>query len=95
MSFFGNALNLTDIFGSSWPDIAMDYSASSLIYRICFPAWDGMWIQHDPVYIAYLSNSTAIPEIPTSTILIVIVIITTPLILAVTKTRKRKFAKQP
>jgi hypothetical protein len=87
-SVFRDQLNLTDLFDGSWPELTMDYNASSLIYRICFPVWDGMQIQHDPVYIGYLSSSTAIPEIPTA-IILSIFIIATSLILVIAKTRKR------
>jgi hypothetical protein len=89
MGFFRDVLNLTDIFGgSSFSEVTMDYNSSSLIYRICFPVWDGMQIQHDPVYVAYLSSSTEIPEITTAIILPVF-IIATSLILVIAKTRKR------
>jgi hypothetical protein len=94
ISFFRDVLNLTDIFGeSSFSEVTMDYNSSSLIYRICFPVWDGMQIQHDPVYVAYLSSSTTIPEIPAS-IIIPVFIIATSLILVMTKTRKRISVKQ-
>lgn len=62
MSFFRDQLNLTDLFGGSWQDFNMNYETSSLIYRICFPVWDGMQIQHDPVYVGYiLSNAETTP----------------------------------
>jgi hypothetical protein len=59
-SFFRDELNLNDLFGGSWPDVTIDYSASSLIYRVCFPVWDGLQIQHDPVYVGYLFSSAPI-----------------------------------
>ena len=62
ISFFKDELNLSDLFGGSWPDINANYAASSLIYRICFPVWDGMQILHDPLYVGYVSISTTIPE---------------------------------
>ena len=67
MSFFKDQLNLADLFGGSWQDINVNYAASSLIYRICFPVWDGMQIQHDPVYVAYLLSSMQTTENPTET----------------------------
>lgn len=68
ISFFSDELRLTDLFGGSWPNVNTNYGASSLVYRICFPAWDGQQIVYDPVYKGYLSGSTAIPEFPTTTI---------------------------
>ena len=59
--FFRDELNLNDLFGGSWPDITLDYNASSLIYRICFPAWNGMQIQNDPIYVGYLYGARALP----------------------------------
>jgi hypothetical protein len=35
------------------PEINLDYEASTLLYRVCYPAWDGYRIIHDPTYIAY------------------------------------------
>ncbi len=67
ISWFGNYLNLTDLFGGQWPNVAIDYHASSFIYRICFPAWDGQQIIHDPVFRGYMAASTQIPEFPSPT----------------------------
>lgn len=92
-SVFRDLLHLSDLFGGSWPELATDYNASSLLYRICFPVWDGMQIEHDPVYVAYLSSSTAIPEFPTATILSIF-ITATSLILVMAKMRKHKSVKQ-
>jgi hypothetical protein len=92
-TFFRDELNLGGLFGGSWPDLTIDYSASSLIYRICFPVWDGIQIQHDPVYIGYLFSSTEIPEIPTTIILPLIFIAATSLVLLFAKKRKFNFTK--
>ncbi|MCJ7560442.1 hypothetical protein MUO79_07465, partial [Candidatus Bathyarchaeota archaeon] len=92
MSFFRDMLNLTALFGGSWPEVNMDYGGSSLIYRICFPVWDGMQIQHDPVYVGYLFSSTEIPEIPTA-IILPILITATLLILVMAKKRKYNSVK--
>lgn len=35
------------------PEINLDYEASTLLYRVCYPVWDGYRIKHDPTYIAY------------------------------------------
>jgi len=62
ISFFTDQLNLAYLFGGSWPNVNSSYESSSLIYRICFPVWDGMQIQHDPVYVGYiLSNAETTP----------------------------------
>jgi hypothetical protein len=93
LSFFRDELNLADLFGGSWPEFNMDYDGSSLIYRICFPVWDGMQIQQDPVYVAYLSSSAPVPEFP-GTFVLLLLIIATLLILIIAKTRKHIFIKQ-
>jgi len=36
------------------PAIDLAYANSSLIYRVCYPRWDGLSIEHDPTYVAYL-----------------------------------------
>jgi len=36
------------------PAIDLAYANSSLIYRVCYPTWDGWSIEHDPTYVAYL-----------------------------------------
>ena len=65
MGFFRDHLNLAELFGGSWQDFNIDYKSSSLIYRICFPVWDGMEIEHDPVYVGYILSSTENTELPT------------------------------
>lgn len=92
-SFFTDELKFHGLFGGSWSDVAIDYSASSLIYRICFPVWDGLQIQNDPVYVGYLFSSTEIPEIPTTIILPLIFIAATSLVLLFAKKRKFNFTK--
>lgn len=91
-SFFSDELNLSDLFGGSWPDITLDYGASQLIYRLCFPVWDGAQIQCDPVYVGYLFSSTEVPEMPT-VILPLASIAAATLILVFAKKRKFKFTK--
>ncbi len=73
LNLFADQLNLTQLFGGSWPSINANYEASSLIYRICFPVWDGQQIVHDPVYVGYLAGSAEpIPEIPQTVVLVVV-----------------------
>jgi hypothetical protein len=75
VSFFRDDLNLHDLFGGSWTDINTDYKASSLVYRLCFPVWDGLQIVHDPVYLGYISRSSSVPEFPTAAIVLFTLII--------------------
>jgi parallel beta-helix repeat protein len=65
MDFFRDQLNLAEFFGGSWQDFNIDYESSSLIYRICFPVWDGMQVELDPVYIGYILSSTENADFPT------------------------------
>lgn len=89
-SFFKDNLNLGDLFGGSPPDISVDYNESSLIYRICFPVWDGMEVQNDPVYVGYLfSDAVFLPEISSPIILVLLVMVTTSLALVLTKKRQK------
>ncbi len=90
-SFFRDELNLNDLFGGSWPDVTIDYNASSLIYRICFPVWDGAQIQNDPVYVGYLFSSTEIPEFHAILALASIFIAATLLVLVLAKKNKLDF----
>jgi len=39
------------------PEINLDYEASTLLYRVCYPVWEGYRIKHDPTYIAYIYPS--------------------------------------
>ena len=71
ISFFANYLNLTDLFGGSWPNVSIDYNTSSFNYRICFPVWNGQQIIHDPVFVGYVAGSSQIPEFPTATVALV------------------------
>jgi hypothetical protein len=70
ITMFQDQLNLTALFGGSWPKINSNYEASSLIYRICFPVWSGNQIEHDPVFVGYIKNTQEIPEVPTTLLLI-------------------------
>ena len=92
-SFLSDNLNLGDLFEDSPPDITVDYNESSLIYRICFPIWDGVQVQNDPVYIGYLFSSIEIPEISSTIILPLIIIVTTSLAIMAAKKRKFNFTK--
>jgi hypothetical protein len=35
------------------PNLNLDYETSTLLYRVCYPTWNGNRIKHDPTYIAY------------------------------------------
>ena len=92
ISFFSDELNLAELFGGSWPNVNTDYGASSLVYRICFPVWDGQQIVHDPVYVGYVFGSTVILEFPTTTI-VVVLMVTTVLVLVTARVRKHYLVK--
>ena len=91
ISFFGDQLNLATLFGGSWPNVNSNYASSSLIYRVCFPVWDGMQIEHDPTFLGYIYNNQEIPEIPT--IVLVIIPIIVAVSLALILQRKRRLTK--
>lgn len=67
---FEDKLNFTELFGTTWGRVNLNCNASALLYRICYPVWDGLAIQHDPTYVAYLFSNTQIPEFTTLTILL-------------------------
>ncbi|MCW4010520.1 MAG: hypothetical protein NWF05_07870 [Candidatus Bathyarchaeota archaeon] len=92
ISFFTKQLNLTDLFGGSWPNVNTSYNASSLVYRICFPVWDGNQIVHDPVYVGYLGSAT-IPEFPAAAIAVGL-LAATAAVLTTTKAQGWKAAKK-
>jgi hypothetical protein len=37
------------------PDIDLNYTSSSFVYRVCYPLWEGWRIEHDPTYVAYIT----------------------------------------
>ena len=96
MGFFADQLNLTDLFGGTWQHFNMNYETSSLIYRICFPAWDGMQIQHDPVYIGYIldttdnSDNSQVSEFPTALVISTLAVTVVALLVFLFILRKRK-----
>jgi len=72
LSYFENYLNMSDMFPSAvgiHGDVNLDYNVSSLLYRICYPVWDGLTIEHDPTYVAYLFSNIIIPEFPSFLVL--------------------------
>jgi hypothetical protein len=38
--------------------INLDYNVSSFLYRVFYPQWEGYSLEHDPIYIAYLTLTT-------------------------------------
>ena len=91
ISFFVDYLNLADLFGGLWPSVNSNYESSSLVYRICFPEWDGMQIEHDPTFLGYIYSNQQIPEIPTIALIMIPIIIASSLVLLFQ--RKRKLTK--
>jgi hypothetical protein len=91
ISFFTDYLNLANLYGGSWPSVNSNYESSSLIYRICFPEWDGMQIEHDPTFLGYIYNNQEIPEIPTIALIIIPIMIASSLALLLQ--RKHRLTK--
>jgi hypothetical protein len=61
LSFFEQLLtNMFQTISNLPININLDYNASSLLYRVCYPQWSGYALAHDPTYIAYLAH-TAVP----------------------------------
>jgi hypothetical protein len=69
--------------------ITLDCDASALLYRVCYPVWDGLEIQHDPTYVAYLFSNIIIPEFPI-TMMLCVIVTTTSLAILTRKNRKHK-----
>lgn len=62
---FEDHLDLSELFPSAAGisgKLNLDYNVSTLLYRICFPVWEGLPIKHDPTYVAYLFSNIVIPE---------------------------------
>lgn len=92
LAYFEKNLNVSDLFPSAsgiGGEVNLDYNVSTFLYRICYPVWDGLPIQHDPTYVAYLFSNTAIPEFPIAMVLPILVI-TTSLAILSAKIRKRR-----
>lgn len=49
---------------ASLPSIGLEYANSSFVYRVCYPAWEGWSIEHDPTYVAYLVPPESPPISP-------------------------------
>jgi len=49
---------------ASLPNLDLEYANSSFVYRVCYPAWEGWGIEHDPTYVAYLAGLAAPPVSP-------------------------------
>ncbi len=78
IGFFSEELDLTQLFGGSWPALSIQYSACSFVYRLCFPTWNGQQVTYDPLYIGHLSGSGAksvVPEFPVTVTIIGIVFV--------------------
>jgi hypothetical protein len=65
LAYFEDNLNISDLIPSAEGiegNVNLDYDISALLYRICYPKWDGLLIQHDPTYVAHLFGNEEIPE---------------------------------
>jgi hypothetical protein len=77
LAYFEDYLNASDLFPSAGDiegKVNLDYDISALLYRICYPEWNGLPIQHDPTYVAYLFSNTVIPEFSSGIILPLVII---------------------
>jgi hypothetical protein len=92
ISFFTDYLNLAELFGGNWPSVNSNYESSSLIYRICFPVWDGNQIEHDPTFLGYIYNNQETPGVPTIALVIIPIVIAILLALLLQRRRRRKTA---
>ena len=89
---FENNLNLSELFPSAGGlagQVDLNCSVSTLLYRNCYPVWDGLPIQHDPTYVAYLFSNTIIPEFA-MVLLLPMLAVATFFIAAVSRIRKRQ-----
>jgi len=82
---FENHLNLSELFplaGGISGELNLDYNVSTFLYRICYPIWEGLPIEHDPTYVAYLFSNIVIPEF-SSLIVLPLFIVTTLLVVII------------
>ena len=79
--------------------VNLDYNASSLLYRVCYPQWNGYALEHDPTYLAYLTPSTvseiSLSSPPQSFIVAAIVIGSIALLLALQDVRRTRKTNWP
>ncbi len=50
-----------------------NYNTSRFLYRISYPAWSGIALQHDPTYIAYIGQGSPLVSTPPSILPIIII----------------------
>lgn len=88
--------NLEDTLSGLFPKISsvqkaidLDYGVSSFLYRVCYPAWSGFRLEHDPTYVAYLGG-VAVPELspPLTFVIVAALVSTVALIAALVDVRK-------
>jgi len=94
LPFFENVLS--DLFpriSNLTASINLDYNVSSFLYRVCYPQWGGYAIEHDPTYIAYLTQ-TSIPELGSPVILVVGLAVTGSIALIVALGNVKKIPKR-
>jgi hypothetical protein len=93
LAYFEDTLNISDLFPSAKGvegNVNLDYGISALLYRICYPKWDGLLIQHDSTYIAHLFSNNVIPEFPSWIILPLLLTATSAAVLC-----KQRLTKKP
>jgi hypothetical protein len=76
---FEEHLNISNLFPLATGiggQVDLNYNVSTLLYRICYPIWDGLPINHDPTNIAYLFSTEIIPEFLSLIILPLLMLVT-------------------
>ncbi len=95
LAYFENNLNISDLFPSAsgiGGNVNLNCSVSAFLYRICYPVWDGLMIQHDPTCVAYLFSNLIISEFPS---LIILPLFMIALLLIVLAYRRKHPAQHP
>ena len=101
-------IRVQDYVKASLPSIAglpsssdLNYSTSQLIYRISYPKWGGIGINHDPTYVAYyvpnlLTTSTPVPGFPMIIVYLAVglAIAAVSAVLVIRRTRKTRIPPQ-
>lgn len=88
--------NLETALASLFPKISsvqvainLDYTVSSLLYRVCYPVWNGHSLEHDPTYIAFL-KAAIVPELSPPLTFVVVAALVSTIVLAMALVDLRK-----
>jgi hypothetical protein len=84
---------LDGLFPSLQGSMQLDYNASSFLYRVCYPVWNGYQLQNDPIYVAYLKLQPA-SELSSPLMFLVVVIVASTAVLSMSLLNSRRTKKQ-